>query len=77
MSDAAGTLWLDEARRAWFDPMLAACGLAREQMPTLAEGDAATGTVLAAMADQLGLPPGVVVAGGGGDNPSRPWASAP
>lgn len=69
MSDAAGTLWLDEAGRAWFDPMLAACGLVREQMPALAEGDAATGTVLAAMADQLGLPPGVVVAGGGGDNP--------
>ncbi len=49
--------------------MLAACGLVREQMPALAEGDAATGSVLAAMANQLGLPPGVVVAGGGGDNP--------
>ena len=69
MSDAAGTLWLDEAKRAWFAPMLAACGLAPEHMPALAEGDAATGTVLAAMADKLGLPAEVVVAGGGGDNP--------
>ena len=69
MSDAAGTLWLDEANRAWFAPMLAACGLAPEHMPALAEGDAATGTVLAAMADKLGLPAEVVVAGGGGDNP--------
>ncbi|MDN2710137.1 xylulokinase [Janthinobacterium sp. SUN118] len=69
MSDAAGTLWLDEAKRAWFAPMVAACGLAPEQLPPLAEGDAATGTVLASIADKLGLPANVVVAGGGGDNP--------
>jgi len=69
MSDAAGTLWLDEAKRAWFAPMVTACGLRLDQLPALAEGDAATGTVLAAIADQLGLPANVVVAGGGGDNP--------
>ena len=69
MSDAAGTLWLDEAARAWFAPMVTACGLRLDQLPALAEGDAATGTVLAAIADQLGLPADVVVAGGGGDNP--------
>ena len=69
MSDAAGTLWLDEAARAWFPPMVAACGLRLDQLPALAEGDAATGTVLANVADQLGLPMNVVVAAGGGDNP--------
>ncbi|MGK5080129.1 xylulokinase [Janthinobacterium sp. HLX7-2] len=69
ISDAAGTLWLDIASRAWFPPMLAACGLRLEHMPPLAEGDAATGTVLASVADKLGLPANVVVAGGGGDNP--------
>lgn len=69
MSDAAGTLWLDEAARAWFPPMLAACGLRLDQLPALAEGDAATGTVPAAVADKLGLPMNVVVAAGGGDNP--------
>lgn len=69
MSDAAGTLWLDEAARAWYAPMLAACGLVPAQMPALAEGDAATGTVPAAVADQLGLPMDVLVAAGGGDNP--------
>ncbi|MBE3024874.1 xylulokinase [Janthinobacterium sp. BJB1] len=69
MSDAAGTLWLDEAARAWFPPMVAACGLRLDQLPALAEGDAATGTVRAAVADQLGLPMDVVVAAGGGDNP--------
>ena len=69
MSDAAGTLWLDEAARAWFPPMVAACGLRLDQLPALAEGDAATGSVLANVADQLGLPMNVVVAAGGGDNP--------
>ena len=69
MSDAAGTLWLDEAARTWFPPMVAACGLRLDQLPALAEGDAATGTVLANVADQLGLPMNVVVAAGGGDNP--------
>ncbi|WP_196855831.1 MULTISPECIES: xylulokinase [unclassified Janthinobacterium] len=69
MSDAAGTLWLDEAKRAWFAPMLSACALTLAQMPALAEGDAATGKVLASIAEQLGLPLDVVVAGGGGDNP--------
>ena len=69
MSDAAGTLWLHEAARAWFPPMVAACGLRLDQLPALAEGDAATGTVLANVADQLGLPMNVVVAAGGGDNP--------
>lgn len=69
MSDAAGTLWLDVANRAWYTPMLAACGLVIGQMPALAEGDAATGSVLPAVADKLGLSANVVVAAGGGDNP--------
>lgn len=66
MSDAAGTLWLDVARRAWFAPMLRATGLAPEQMPRLIEGGAAS-ACLTAM--DLGLSADVVIAGGGGDNP--------
>lgn len=69
MSDAAGTLWLDEPARAWYAPMVAATGLRLDQLPPLVEGDAATGTVLPAVAEQLGLPLNVIVAGGGGDNP--------
>ncbi|MGY2251560.1 xylulokinase [Pseudomonas reactans] len=66
MSDAAGTLWLDVARREWFAPMLRATGLAPEQMPRLVEGGAAS-ACLTAM--DLGLSADVVIAGGGGDNP--------
>ncbi len=68
MSDSAGTLWLDVQRRDWSDAMLAATHLGRAQMPRLVEGSAASGTVLPAVAQQLGLPPGVIVAGGAGDN---------
>lgn len=38
MSDAAGTLWLDVARREWFSPMVRATGLTPEQLPRLVEG---------------------------------------
>lgn len=68
MSDSAGTLWLDVARRAWSDEMLAATGLTRDHMPRLIEGSDASGTLLPAIADQLGLRRDVIVAGGAGDN---------
>ena len=66
MSDAAGTLWLDVARREWFSPMLRATGLAPQQMPRLVEGGTASACLTAS---GLGLSMDVVIAGGGGDNP--------
>ncbi len=68
MSDSAGTLWLDVAKRAWSDAMLDATHLTRAQMPRLVEGSEAGGIVLSKIATQLGLPEGVIVAGGAGDN---------
>ena len=68
MSDSAGTLWLDVAKREWSDVMLDATHLNRSHMPRLVEGSEASGTLLPAVASQLGLPGGVVVAGGAGDN---------
>lgn len=67
-SDAAGTLWLDVAKRQWSDRMLAACGLTREQMPALVEGSDRAGSLLPEIADRLGLNPQAAIAGGGGDN---------
>ena len=67
MSDAAGTGWLDVARREWSDAMLAASDLTRAHMPRLVEGSSPSATLTAAAAEQLGLPR-VIVAGGGGDN---------
>jgi xylulokinase len=68
MSDAAGTLWLDVARRDWSDELLAATGLTRAHMPSLVEGSAVSARLSPEVAAAWGLPPSVIVAGGGGDN---------
>lgn len=67
LSDSAGTLWLDVAKRDWSDTLLAACGLTRAQMPALFEGTQVTGTLTAQVAEAWGMPQ-VPVAAGGGDN---------
>jgi xylulokinase len=68
MSDAAGTSWLDTGKRDWSDDLLSATGLSRDHMPRLVEGSKVSGTLRPALATRWGLPTGVVVAGGGGDN---------
>lgn len=68
MSDAAGTLWLDVARRAWSADLLGATGLTPRHMPALYEGSAPTGCLLPEIAAACGLPAGAIVAGGAGDN---------
>jgi xylulokinase len=68
MSDAAGTLWLDVAARRWSPEMLEATRLEPSAMPRLVEGSAPSGQLRADVAAALGLPPGVLVAGGAGDN---------
>jgi xylulokinase len=67
-SDASGTLWLDVAARRWSAPMLAACGLDEGHMPRLVEGSAPSGALRDDVARAWGLRPGILVAGGGGDN---------
>ncbi len=68
MSDAAGTSWLDVGKRDWSDELLAVTGMTRAQMPRLVEGSEVSGQVRDELASRWGLPKGVVVAGGGGDN---------
>ncbi len=68
MSDAAGTSWLDTGAREWSDTLLAASGMRRDQMPALIEGSAVSGQLRAEVAAEFGLPAGVPVAGGAGDN---------
>lgn len=68
VSDAAGTLWLDVAKRDWSESLLNACGLSREQVPRLVEGSSPAGTLKSEIARQWGLKDDVIIAGGGGDN---------
>ncbi|PUA19242.1 xylulokinase [Glaciimonas sp. PCH181] len=68
MSDAAGTLWLDVAKRDWSDEMLLATGLSRENMPRLIEGNQIAGQLCSSLMRNWGLEHPVMVAGGAGDN---------
>jgi xylulokinase len=67
MSDSAGTLWLDVAKRDWSDVMLDATGLNRSHMPKLFEGSTFTGQLRSEVAAAWGMDR-VAVAAGGGDN---------
>lgn len=68
MSDAAGTLWLDVAKRDWSDELLALTGLTRTQMPRLVEGSQVSAPLSSGTAQKWGLSGDVIVAGGAGDN---------
>lgn len=68
MSDAAGTSWLDTGARDWSDTLLSATGLGRAHMPRLVEGSDRSGGLRPEVASRFGLPPGIPVAGGAGDN---------
>jgi xylulokinase len=69
ISDAAGTWWLDEARRDWSEAALQASGVTRAQVPPLVEASARVAGLRPDVADELGLPRRLVVAAGGGDTP--------
>jgi len=68
MSDSAGTAWMDVGARAWSDTLLEQAGMRRDQMPELIEGTDIVGTIRPELARELGLPEGVQIVAGGGDN---------
>lgn len=67
MSDSAGTLWLDVAKRQWSTQMLAVTGLTVEQMPVLFEGTDITGYLTNEVAEKWGVN-NIPVVAGAGDN---------
>ncbi len=68
MSDASGTLWLDVKHRRWSDEMLTVCGMDASYMPRLCEGSQVSAHLKDELAREWGMRPGVVIAGGAGDN---------
>jgi xylulokinase len=68
MSDASGTLWLDVGARNWSDAALSACGLTRDTMPRLVEGNARAGALRPELAARWRMARQPVLAGGAGDN---------
>ncbi|MBQ4289700.1 MAG: xylulokinase [Clostridia bacterium] len=67
-SDASGTLLLDVRSKCWSEEMMDLCGIVREQLPVLHESWESVGTVRDETADELGLPRGIPVFAGAGDN---------
>ena len=67
-SDASGTLFLDVEGRDWSGEILAALEVPPEWMPKVHEGPENTGGLREEVAEELGLPAGIPVAAGGGDN---------
>ena len=67
-SDASGTLLLDLRRRTWSEEILNSLELPREWLPNVYEGPDETGRLLVDVAAELGLPAGIPIAAGGGDN---------
>jgi xylulokinase len=67
-SDASGTSFLDLRERAWSPEILDALEVPRAWLPHVQEGPDAAGAVGGATAAELGLPDGIPVAAGGGDN---------
>ncbi|SDR43098.1 xylulokinase [Rhizobiales bacterium GAS113] len=67
MADGAGTLLLDETRRAWAPALVEATGIRMDQLPHLLEGTMPSGKLKPAIAASWGLSGEVIVAAGGGD----------
>lgn len=67
-SDAAGTLLLDLHQRDWSSELLEKLEIPRDWLPTIYEGSQVTGMLRSEIAEALGLPAGIPVVAGGGDN---------
>lgn len=67
MADAAGTMWLDQEKRAWSDTLCDVSQTDPDWLPTCLEGTSTSGRLADEAARDLGLPEGIPVAAGGGD----------
>jgi xylulokinase len=71
LAGAAGTLLLDVKARAWSDEVLQALDIPADWLPKTHEGTQITGTVSPQAAQATGLPVGIPVVGGGGDQAAQ------
>jgi xylulokinase len=67
-SDAAGTLLLDLRKRDWSKEILEKLEIPLQWLPKVYEGSQVTGTLRPEVAEEIGLPAGIPVVAGGGDN---------
>lgn len=70
-ADASGLLLVDCAHRRWSAEMLAALGVSQELLPSLHEGTEASARLAPDAATLTGLPAGLPIASGGGDQSAQ------
>ena len=70
-ADGSGMLLLDLKGRTWSRDMLAALDIPETYMPAACEGTAVSARLSPAAAGELGLPAGLPIAGGGGDQAAQ------
>jgi xylulokinase len=70
-ADGAGTVLMDLKARHWSSEILQALDISANWMPELYEGPEITGTVTSEAADRTGLPAGIPVVAGGGDQAAQ------
>ncbi len=68
MSDASGTLWLDIKKRKWSDELLSCSYLEEKHMPSLVEGNYASGKLKKTIKEKFNFSNDIIVVGGAGDN---------
>ncbi|SDH14701.1 xylulokinase [Alloyangia pacifica] len=66
-SDAAGTLWFDQAQRCWSGELCAISATDPAWLPPVLDGTQEAGRILPELAAELGLSPKVRIVTGGGD----------
>jgi len=70
-ADGAGTVLMDLKSRCWSPEILSALDVSPKWMPELYEGSEVTGRVTSEAAEQTGLPAGIPVVAGGGDQAAQ------
>jgi xylulokinase len=70
-ADGSGTVLMDLKSRHWSPEILSALDIPINWMPKLYEGPEITGTVTSEAADRTGLPAGIPVVAGGGDQAAQ------
>lgn len=71
VADGSGMLLMDLKARTWSDEMLSALDIAPALMPEVVEGPAVSARLSTDAAAALGLPAGLPIAGGGGDQAAQ------
>ena len=71
VADGSGMLLLDIRQRQWSEEMLEALAIPKAYMPQAVEGTDISARLSPAAAQELGLKPGLPIAGGGGDQAAQ------